>query len=141
MLVASEAEQTFDNNIEGGLKVFCPTDQVFKDFMPKYKNLTMDGKNLLLLYHGIPVYHSMEMLRSNNGVVNTLAIDGANKYDSTIQNDARVGKIGEDCDNQDNEDVAKPASSSNLHDLQSVVTQRVIQSFANASSNTGAYGC
>ncbi|XP_010279320.1 PREDICTED: fasciclin-like arabinogalactan protein 2 [Nelumbo nucifera] len=105
MLVASEAEQTFDNNIEGGLTVFCPTNQVFKDFMPKYKNLTIDGKNLLLLYHGIPVYHSMEMLRSNNGVVNTLAIDGANKYDSTIQNNARVGKIGEDRDSQDNEDV------------------------------------
>nr|DAD21531.1 TPA_asm: hypothetical protein HUJ06_022994 [Nelumbo nucifera] len=87
-LVASEAEQTFDNNIEGGLTVFYPTNQVFKDFMLKYKNLTGDGKNLLLLYHRIPVYHSMEMLRSKNRVVNTIVIGGANKYDSTIQNDA-----------------------------------------------------
>ncbi|XP_010252769.1 PREDICTED: fasciclin-like arabinogalactan protein 1 [Nelumbo nucifera] len=89
-LVASGAEQTFDDNIVGGLTVFCPTDQAFKDFMPKYKNLTADGKNSLLLYHGIPVYYSMPMLKSNNGVVNTLATDGANNYDFTIQNDGEL---------------------------------------------------
>nr|DAD28200.1 TPA_asm: hypothetical protein HUJ06_029668 [Nelumbo nucifera] len=77
-LMSKQGCKTFDNNIEGGLTVLCPTDQVFKDFMPKYKNLITDGNNLLLLYHGIPVYDSMEMLRLNNGVVNTLAIDGAN---------------------------------------------------------------
>lgn len=55
--------------------------------MPKYKNLTAPQKVSLLLYHGIPVYQSMQMLKSSNGVVNTLATDGANKYDFTVQND------------------------------------------------------
>ncbi|KAI4329836.1 hypothetical protein MLD38_028179 [Melastoma candidum] len=29
----------------------------------------------------------MQMLKSNNGLMNTLATDGANKYDFTVQND------------------------------------------------------
>nr|DAD39831.1 TPA_asm: hypothetical protein HUJ06_014154 [Nelumbo nucifera] len=60
--------------------------------MPKCNNLTADGKNLLL-YHEIPVYYSMKMLRSNNRVVNTLAIDGANKYYSKIKNNGELVKL------------------------------------------------
>lgn len=67
--------------------MFCPTDTVINGFTPKYKNLTAPQKVSLLLYHGIPVYQSMQMLKSSNGVVNTLATDGANKYDFTVQND------------------------------------------------------
>ena len=55
--------------------------------MPKYKNLTAPQKISLLLYHGIPVYQSIQMLKSSNGIINTLATDGANKYDFTVQND------------------------------------------------------
>lgn len=55
--------------------------------MPRYKNLTAPQKASLLLFHGIPVYQSLQMLKSSNGVVNTLATDGANKYDFTVQND------------------------------------------------------
>ncbi|KAF8391678.1 hypothetical protein HHK36_023986 [Tetracentron sinense] len=87
LLSASDAENTFEDNLNGGLTVFCPTDGVMKDFMPKYKNLTAAGKTSLLLYHGVPVYQSMAMLKSNNGLMNTLATDGANKYDFTVQND------------------------------------------------------
>nr|DAD20216.1 TPA_asm: hypothetical protein HUJ06_021679 [Nelumbo nucifera] len=72
-LAASGAGQTFDD--------------VFKNFLPKYKNLTKEGKAALLLFHGVPVYNSMPMLKSNNGLMNTLATDGANKYDFTVQND------------------------------------------------------
>lgn len=47
--------------------------------------------NLIFLeYHGVPVYQSMAMLKSNNGLMNTLATDGANKYDFTVQNDGEV---------------------------------------------------
>ncbi|MBA0579412.1 fasciclin-like arabinogalactan protein 2 [Gossypium raimondii] len=90
LLISSGADATFNENIDGGLTVFCPTDPVIKDFMPKYKNLTASKKASLLLYHGVPVYQSMQMLKSNNGIMNTLATDGANKYDFTIQNDGEV---------------------------------------------------
>ncbi|KAJ8429601.1 hypothetical protein Cgig2_008831 [Carnegiea gigantea] len=83
----SDALKTFMDNVEGGLTVFCPMDDAFKNFMPKFKNLTADGKNSLLLYHGVPIYESMAMLKSNNGLMNTLATDGAKKFDFTVQND------------------------------------------------------
>jgi hypothetical protein len=87
LLLSSGADKTFQESIDGGLTVFCPTDTVINGFMPKYKNLTAPQKVSLLLYHGIPVYQSMQMLKSSNGIVNTLATDGANKYDFTVQND------------------------------------------------------
>lgn len=64
-------------------------DDVFKAFLPKFKNLTVAGKAAVLEYHGIPVYQSMSMLRSNNGLMNTLATDGTTKFDFTVQNDGQ----------------------------------------------------
>ncbi|KAG1327445.1 fasciclin-like arabinogalactan protein 2 [Cocos nucifera] len=92
LLVATgDAEKTFESNVGGGLTVFCPIDQAMKAFMPKFKNLTADGKLSVLLYHGIPVYNSIQMLKSNNGIVNTLATDGSAKnYNFTVQNDGEV---------------------------------------------------
>ncbi|XP_043687379.1 fasciclin-like arabinogalactan protein 1 [Telopea speciosissima] len=90
LLTASGAVSTFEDNVDGGLTIFCPTDGVLKGFMPKYKNLTAEGKSSLLLYHGVPVYQSIAMMKSNNGVMNTLATDGANKYDFDVQNDGEV---------------------------------------------------
>uniref|UniRef100_A0A2N9IG52 FAS1 domain-containing protein n=1 Tax=Fagus sylvatica TaxID=28930 RepID=A0A2N9IG52_FAGSY len=87
LLTASGADKTFEENIDGGLTVFCPTDTIINGFMPKYKNLTAPQKVSLLLYHGIPVYQSIQTLKSSNGIMNTLATDGANKYDFTVQND------------------------------------------------------
>ncbi|GAB2284768.1 Fasciclin-like arabinogalactan protein 1 [Dionaea muscipula] len=86
-LSGTEAEKTYESNLDGGLTVFCPGDEAFKNFLPKYKNLTAAGKNSLLLYHAFPLYESMSMLRSNNGPMNTLATDGKSKYDFTVQND------------------------------------------------------
>ncbi|KAL0000538.1 hypothetical protein SO802_014319 [Lithocarpus litseifolius] len=82
-----DAEKTFESNAEGGLTVFCPGDDAFKAFLPKYKNLTAARKTALLEYHGVPVYQSLAMLKSNNGDMNTLATDGASKFDFTVQND------------------------------------------------------
>ncbi|KAK9691244.1 hypothetical protein RND81_09G184700 [Saponaria officinalis] len=87
LLTSSGALKTFQDNIDSGLTVFCVGDNAVKSFLPKYKNLTAGNKTALLLYHGVPVYNSMGMLKSNNGVMNTLATDGANKYDFTVQND------------------------------------------------------
>ncbi|CAL5342282.1 hypothetical protein CsSME_00026858 [Camellia sinensis var. sinensis] len=85
LLKSSGAESTFNENLDGGLTVFCPSDSILNSFMPKYKNLTAAGKVSLLLYHGVPVYQSMQTLKSKNGLMNTLATDGANKYDFTVQ--------------------------------------------------------
>ena len=87
LLADVDAEKTFESSAEGGLTVFCPGDDAFKAFLPKYKNLTAARKTALLEYHGVPVYQSMAMLKSNNGVMNTLATDGASKFDFTVQND------------------------------------------------------
>lgn len=93
LMKSSGAEETFTQNLEGGITVFCPTDGVINAFMPKYKNLTSEQKTQLVLYHGLPFYESLGMLRSNNGVMNTLATEGANKYDFTVQNDGDDVKL------------------------------------------------
>ncbi|KAE8654181.1 Fasciclin-like arabinogalactan protein 1 [Hibiscus syriacus] len=61
LLANPEAMGTYEENVNGGLTVFCPLDD--------------------------PLYQSMSMLRSNNGLMNTLATDGASNYDFTVQNE------------------------------------------------------
>ncbi|KAF3331436.1 fasciclin-like arabinogalactan protein 2 [Carex littledalei] len=92
LLSTGDAATTFQNDIEGGLTVFCPLDQAMDAFLPKFKNLTDSGKLNLLLYHAIPVYYSVQMLRSNNGVMNTLATEKRN-YNLTVQNNGEVVTI------------------------------------------------
>ena len=67
--------------------MFCPGDDAMKGFLPKYKNLTAPKKEAFLSFLAVPNYYSMAMLRSNNGPMNTLATDGANKFELTVQND------------------------------------------------------
>ncbi|KAM0072809.1 putative fasciclin-like arabinogalactan protein [Helianthus debilis subsp. tardiflorus] len=93
LLTTSGAIGTFLSSVDGGVTVFCPSDDAVKEFGPKYKNLTAEGKTALLLYHGVPTYNSMGMLRSSNGLMNTLATEGANKYDFTVQNDGEDVKL------------------------------------------------
>ncbi|XP_076944261.1 fasciclin-like arabinogalactan protein 2 [Bidens hawaiensis] len=88
LLTSSGAIGTFLSSVDGGVTIFCPGDDAVAAFAPKYKNLTAQEKMSLLLYHGVPVYNSMGMLRSSNGLMNTLATEGAKKkYDFTVQND------------------------------------------------------
>ncbi|KAK4437452.1 Fasciclin-like arabinogalactan protein 2 [Sesamum alatum] len=93
LITAQGADETFQQSVEGGLTIFCPSDESLDSFMPRYKNLTADGKTSLLLYHGIPVYNSLGMLRSSNGLMNTLATEGAKKFDFTVQNDGDDVKL------------------------------------------------
>ncbi|WZZ31798.1 fasciclin-like arabinogalactan protein 1 [Brassica napus] len=74
-------------SVEGGMTVFCPGDDAMKGFLPKYKNLTAPKKEAFLSFLAVPTYYSMAMLKSNNGPMNTLATDGANKFELTVQND------------------------------------------------------
>ncbi|KAK9077412.1 hypothetical protein SSX86_005749 [Deinandra increscens subsp. villosa] len=94
LLTTSGAIGTFLSGVESGITVFCPGDDAIAAFAPKYKNLTAAEKTSLLLYHGIPIYNSMGMLRSSNGLMNTLATEGAKKkYDFTVQNDGNDVKL------------------------------------------------
>uniref|UniRef100_A0A7N0VCU0 FAS1 domain-containing protein n=1 Tax=Kalanchoe fedtschenkoi TaxID=63787 RepID=A0A7N0VCU0_KALFE len=93
LLTATKVDTTFNDNVDGGLTVFCPTDSVVKGFMSKYSKLTAVQKEALLLFHGVPIFQSLQMLKSNNGKVNTLATDGDGKYQLTVQNDGEVIKL------------------------------------------------
>lgn len=90
LLTASGADDKFNENMDAGLTVFCPTDSVVKGFMPKYKNLTASKKVALLLYHGVPVFMSMQMLKDSTGVMNTLATNAANSYDFSVSKEGEV---------------------------------------------------
>ncbi|KAL5201398.1 hypothetical protein ABZP36_035752 [Zizania latifolia] len=89
-----DAASTYQSAAGGGMTVFCPSDDAVRAFMPKYKNLTAEGKAELLLFHAVPVYYSRGSLKSNNGVMNTLATDGSAKnYNFTVQNEGDVVTI------------------------------------------------
>lgn len=89
ILLGSPADKTFEDNLQGGVTIFCPSDDAMKGFSPKFKNLTAEGKQSVLEYHGVPVYQSLSSLRTSNGLMNTLATDGANNYDFVVQNDGQ----------------------------------------------------
>ncbi|KQJ90644.1 fasciclin-like arabinogalactan protein 1 [Brachypodium distachyon] len=89
-----DAASTYQSAADGGVTVFCPSDAAVRAFMPRYKNLTADGKASLLLFHAVPVYYSPGSLKSNNGVMNTLATDGASKnFNFTLQNEGEAVAI------------------------------------------------
>ncbi|KAL1567574.1 Fasciclin-like arabinogalactan protein 2 [Salvia divinorum] len=83
----------FTESVEAGLTVFCPSDAAIKSFSPSYKNLTSAGKTSLLLYHGVPEYNSLGMLRVSNGLMRTLATEGTKKFDFTVATDGDDVKL------------------------------------------------
>ncbi|RWW01641.1 hypothetical protein GW17_00035303 [Ensete ventricosum] len=72
-----------------GCKAFADLLLARPDILQTFQdNLDSGLTASLLLYHGVPVYYSPQLLKSNNGVVNTLATDGSNKnFNYTVQND------------------------------------------------------
>ncbi|PKA46334.1 Fasciclin-like arabinogalactan protein 2 [Apostasia shenzhenica] len=88
---SSDAASSFSSAFIGGLTTFCPVDQALNPFLPRFKNLTADEKVSLLLFHAVPIYYSIQTLKTNNGVFNTLATDGtARNFNFTVQNDGDV---------------------------------------------------
>ncbi|VAI16844.1 unnamed protein product [Triticum turgidum subsp. durum] len=81
--------RTLNDTKDNGLTLFCPVDAAVAAFMPKYKNLTTKAKTAILLYHGVPDYFSLQLLKSNNGMVSTLATTSEVKkdYSYDVQND------------------------------------------------------
>ncbi|KAF8690564.1 hypothetical protein HU200_040928 [Digitaria exilis] len=80
--------QTLNETKDNGLTLFCPVDSAVAAFMATYKNLTAKAKTAILLYHGVPDYFSLQLLKSNNGVVTTLATASETKedYSYDVQN-------------------------------------------------------
>ncbi|KAG2633827.1 fasciclin-like arabinogalactan protein 2 [Panicum virgatum] len=79
--------RTFNETKDNGLTLFCPVDSAVAAFAATYKNLTAKAKTAILLYHGVPDYFSLQLLKSNNGMVTTLATASENKdYSYDVQN-------------------------------------------------------
>ncbi|KZV39638.1 fasciclin-like arabinogalactan protein 2-like [Dorcoceras hygrometricum] len=87
LIIAHGDVETFTQNLQTGLTIFCPEDEALKSFMPRFKNLSADNQTSLILYHAISFYNSLGMLRAGNGLMNTLASEGAKHFDFTVQND------------------------------------------------------
>ncbi|TKW32308.1 hypothetical protein SEVIR_2G159900v4 [Setaria viridis] len=80
--------RAFNETKDNGLTLFCPVDSAVAAFAATYKNLTAKAKTAILLYHGVPDYFSLQLLKSNNGMVTTLATASENKkdYSYDVQN-------------------------------------------------------
>ncbi|GJN03285.1 hypothetical protein PR202_ga20714 [Eleusine coracana subsp. coracana] len=91
-LLAADADAFSNINAtkDTALTLFCPVDSAVASFMPKFKNLTAKAKTALLLYHAVPDYYSLQLLKSNNGKVTTLATTSVAKKDYTydVQSEA-----------------------------------------------------
>uniref|UniRef100_A0A0E0B022 FAS1 domain-containing protein n=1 Tax=Oryza glumipatula TaxID=40148 RepID=A0A0E0B022_9ORYZ len=89
-LLAANADvfRAVNETKDNGLTLFCPVDAAVAAFMPSYKNLTAKAKTAILLYHAVPDYFSLQLLKSNNGMVTTLATASESKkdYSYDVQN-------------------------------------------------------
>ncbi|KAL6639954.1 hypothetical protein ACP70R_022264 [Stipagrostis hirtigluma subsp. patula] len=79
----ADAFSTINGTKDTALTLFCPVDAAVASFMPKFKNLTAKAKTAILLYHAVPDYYSLQLLKSNNGKVTTLATTSVAKKDYT----------------------------------------------------------
>uniref|UniRef100_A0A0A9DHN3 FAS1 domain-containing protein n=1 Tax=Arundo donax TaxID=35708 RepID=A0A0A9DHN3_ARUDO len=84
----ADAFRNVNETKDNGLTLFCPTDAAVATFAAKYKNLTAKAKTAILLYHAVPDYFSLQLLKSNNGMVTTLATASETKkdYSYNVQN-------------------------------------------------------
>ncbi|KAL5201535.1 hypothetical protein ABZP36_035889 [Zizania latifolia] len=93
-LLAANAEvfRSVNETKDNGLTLFCPVDSAVAAFMPAYKNLTAKAKTAILLYHAVPDYFSLQLLKSNNGMATTLATASEAKkdYSYDVQNNGET---------------------------------------------------
>jgi uncharacterized surface protein with fasciclin (FAS1) repeats len=82
-LLSANAEvfRAVNETKDNGLTLFCPVDSAVAAFAATYKNLTAKAKTAILLYHAVPDYFSLQLLKSNNGMVTTLATASEKKMD------------------------------------------------------------
>ncbi|KAL6600590.1 hypothetical protein ACP70R_045390 [Stipagrostis hirtigluma subsp. patula] len=84
----ADAFRAVNETKDNGLTLFCPVDAAVAAFSPAFKNLTAKAKTAILLYHAVPDYFSLQLLKSNNGKVTTLATasDAKKDYSFDVEN-------------------------------------------------------
>lgn len=85
MISSTGVLKTFEDAVEGGLTVFCPTDPAFTVATSKLlKKMSSDNQTAVLEYHGLPIYSPLGTLKTTNGPIRTMASSGAGKYVLTV---------------------------------------------------------
>ncbi|XP_078430716.1 fasciclin-like arabinogalactan protein 2 [Wolffia australiana] len=78
-------QKAYKDNNGTGLTIFCLVNDAVDDFAEELKNLTVEGKISLLLFHGMPSYNSLETRKTQNWLVTTLVTTGNKNYKMTVQ--------------------------------------------------------
>ncbi|KAI4388590.1 hypothetical protein MLD38_000904 [Melastoma candidum] len=86
LVATPKAFAAYKDNLQGGLTLFCPGDEVFLHFLAKFKNLTVDNRISYLEFCVTPIYRSLATLQSTSGPINTLATSGPGSFVFTVQN-------------------------------------------------------
>nr|ABR16637.1 unknown [Picea sitchensis] len=85
MISTTGVLKTFEDAVQGGLTVFCPTDAAFTGATNKLlKKLTSDDQVSVLEFHGLPIYSPLGTLKTTNGPIRTMASPAARKYVLTV---------------------------------------------------------
>lgn len=85
MISSTVVLKTFEDAVQGGLTVFCPTDAAFTVATSKLmKKLSSDDQVSVLEFHGLPIYSPLGTLKTTNGPIQTMASPSAGKYVLTV---------------------------------------------------------
>ncbi|KAI9071888.1 hypothetical protein K1719_046148 [Acacia pycnantha] len=99
LLVSSGVIKTYETAVENGLTIFAPSDEAFKARgVPDLNKLTNAEVVSLLLYHAAAKYLPVGALKTSKDPINTLATNGAGKYEfsTTTAGDAVTLHTGVD---------------------------------------------
>ncbi|XVF73373.1 hypothetical protein PTKIN_Ptkin12aG0196700 [Pterospermum kingtungense] len=85
LLISSGVLKTYESALDKGLTIFAPSDEAFKaKGVPDLSKLTNAEQVSLLEYHASPDYKPKGTLKTTKDPVNTLATNGAGKYDLSV---------------------------------------------------------
>ncbi|KAG9445114.1 hypothetical protein H6P81_016454 [Aristolochia fimbriata] len=82
LIVSSGVLKIYQNAMRKGLTIFAPSDEAFKaDGVPDLSKLSSAEVVQLLEYHAVPQYAPVGTLKTASGPIDTLASNGAGKYE------------------------------------------------------------
>lgn len=85
MISTTGVAKTFEDAVQGGLTVFCPTDPAFTGATNKLlKKLPSDDQVSVLEFHALPIYSPLGTLKTTNGPISTIASPSPRKYVLTV---------------------------------------------------------
>ncbi|KAL3616580.1 Kinesin-like protein fla10 [Castilleja foliolosa] len=86
LLVSSGVLKVYQSAMEKGLTIFAPNDEAFKAAgVPDLSKLTNAEVVSILQYHALASYSPVGTLKQTKGKLNTLATNGAGKYDLSVK--------------------------------------------------------